>query len=71
MVSFELGKEIEKDFFFVLSRAWDKEKMLSPHVESEDLRFYSSWGIRIFSLSHARDKTKKHLSRWNLFVLYD
>ena len=30
MVSFELGKAIEnKFFFFVLSRAWDKEKILS------------------------------------------
>ena len=29
MVSFELGKEIEKDVFFsVLSRLWDKEKNL-------------------------------------------
>ena len=26
MVSFELGKEIKKDGFFVLSRAWDKRK---------------------------------------------
>ena len=25
----------------------------------EGLRFDSSWGLRIFSLSHARDKTKK------------
>ena len=25
MVSFELGKEIEKDVFFVLSQAWDKK----------------------------------------------
>ena len=31
-------------------------------VESEGLRFDSSWGLRIFSLSHAPDKTKKHLS---------
>ena len=33
---------------------------LSGHrsVESEGLRFDSSWGLRIFSLSHARDKTK-------------
>ena len=29
---------------------------------SEGLRFDSSWGLRIFSLSHARDKTKKNLS---------
>ena len=34
MVSFELGKEIKKDVFFVLSRAWDKEKILSLHEES-------------------------------------
>ena len=27
-------------------------------AESEGLRFDSSWGLRIFSLSHARDKTK-------------
>ena len=33
MVDFKLGKEI-KIFFFVLPRAWDKEKMLSPHEES-------------------------------------
>ena len=34
MVSFELGKEMVKDVYFVLSRAWDKEKILSPHEES-------------------------------------
>ena len=34
--------------------------------ESEGLRFDSSWGLRIFSSSHARDKTKKNLS---LFLL--
>ena len=27
-------------------------------AESEGLRFDSSWGLRIFSLSHAHDKTK-------------
>ena len=27
-------------------------------AECEDLRFDFSWGLRIFSLSHARDKTK-------------
>ena len=27
-------------------------------AESVGLRFDSSWGLRIFSLSHARDKTK-------------
>ena len=33
---------------------------LSGHrsVKSEGLRFDSSWGLRIFSLSHGRDKTK-------------
>ena len=42
--------------FFVLSRAWDKGK------KSEGLGLNSSWGLRTFSLSHARDKTKKHLT---------
>ena len=28
-------------------------------MKSEGLRFNSSWGLRIFSLSHTRDKTKK------------
>ena len=27
-------------------------------AESEGLRFVFSWGLRIFSLSHVRDKTK-------------
>ena len=32
---FEKSFFLEKDvFFFVLSRAWDKEKILSPHEES-------------------------------------
>ena len=35
MVSFELGKETQEDVFLsVLSRAWDKEKILSRHEES-------------------------------------
>ena len=32
-------------------------------AESEGLRFDSSKGLFFFSLSHARDKTKKHLSQ--------
>ena len=36
-------------------------------AESEDLRLDFSRGFRSFSLSHARDKTKKHLSlKWDL-----
>ena len=31
-------------------------------TESEGLRFNSSWGLGIFSLSHACEKTEKHLS---------
>ena len=34
MVSFELGKKIAKGVFFVLSRAWGEEKILSPYKES-------------------------------------
>ena len=55
--------------FFVLSRAYDKEKILSPHEESNlwtvrtgGLRFDSSWGLRIFSLPHARDQTNNIFS---------
>ena len=33
-------------------------------AEFEGLRFDSSWGLRIFSLSHARDKTK------NIFLYF-
>ena len=32
MLSFELGEEIE--IFFVLSRAWDREKFWIPYAES-------------------------------------
>ena len=47
---------------FVLSRAWDKENILSSHevsdlrplakseAESEGLKFDSSWELRIFFL---------------------
>ena len=38
-------------------------------TESERLRFDSSWGLRIFSLSHARDKTVKHLSLFFFFLV--
>ena len=96
MIRFELGKETYKKMFFALWRAWDKEKIPSPLVESnltpsdsalrcsttepqrlhgergllrnsydtrrrtefECMRFGYSWGLRVFSLSHARDKTK-------------
>ena len=85
-----------RKMFFALWRAWDKEKIPSPHEESnlrpsdsllrcsttepqrlhgergllrnsydtrrrtefKGLRFGSSWGLRVLSLSHARDKTK-------------
>ena len=36
-------------------------------MESEALRLDSSWRFRIFSLSYARDNTKKHLSLLQLF----
>ena len=56
MVSFELGKEIEKDVLRLqLSRDWDKEKILGPH----EIRFLV--GTQNFSLSQARDETKNVL----------
>ena len=33
MVSFDLGKELRKMFFHLMSQAWDKEKIMSPHEE--------------------------------------
>ena len=58
IVSFELGKEIEKDVFrFVTSMG--QRKILSPHEETNALMlFHSSGGLRILSLSHTFDKTK-------------
>ena len=50
MVSFELGYEIEKDVFLSSLHSVGKKKILSPHEESEGLRFDSSWGLRIFYL---------------------
>ena len=52
MVSFELGEELRN--LWLSGRASERK--------SKGLRFDSSWGLRIFSLSHAPDKTKKHLS---------
>ena len=74
MVSFELGKEIEK-FFFVLSRAWDKEKILRSQEERAPMLYnWATVTLREFqyevyitfflhtagisTVSHARDKTK-------------
>ena len=37
MVSFELGKEIKKDVFSVLSQAWDKER-IPVRNRTSDLR---------------------------------
>ena len=51
MVSFELGKEVEK-YFSSCHETGTKKKFWVP------MRFDSSWGLRIFSLSQACDKTK-------------
>ena len=58
IVSFELGKEIEKDVFrFVTSMG--QRNILSSHEETNALMlFHSSGGLRILSLSHTFDKTK-------------
>ena len=58
IVSFELGKEIDKDVFrFVTSMG--QRNILSRHEETNALMlFHSSGGLRILSLSHTFDKTK-------------
>ena len=62
--------------FLVLSRAWDKEKILSPHKElslrpeSKGLRFDSPCDFPHFSLSHTRDKMKNiFLYFWNFLKI--
>ena len=88
MVSFELGKEIEKDVFLLVTSEGKRITSESPRgiepqtfgfrahlslygsvvehpsAESKGLRLDSSWGLRIFSLSQARDKTK------NIFLYF-
>ena len=41
-----------------------QEMVEHRNAESEGLRFDSSWGLRIFSLSHAHDKAK------NIFLYF-
>ena len=53
MVSFELGKDIKKDVFRLVTSVGQRKKFW---LRVRGLRFDSSWGI--FSLSHACDKTK-------------
>ena len=56
MVSFELGKEIEKDVLRLqLSWDWNKEKILGSH----GIRFLM--GTQNFYLSQARENTKNVL----------
>ena len=62
MVSFELGKEIVKDIF----RVWDKEKIQSPHEDSEGLRFDSSWVIVV--LRESSSEMDWCRSKWLTFL---
>ena len=59
MVSFELGKEIEKDVLYRLVTIVGQEKILIPHEETNLRHSETPWGLRIFSLSHAREKTEE------------
>ena len=62
MVSFKLDKEIEKDVFRLVTSV-GQGKNSESHSESHS--FVSLRRLRIFSLSHARDRTKKNLSQIN------
>ena len=54
MVSFELGKEIKKDFFFVLLRVWERKNFWVPvRNRTSDLRIPCSEAL---PLGH-RDST--------------
>ena len=65
MVSFELGKEIEKDVFRpVMSVRQRKNSECPGGFKPQTCGFCATTEPRdYFSLSHARDKTKKHFSR--------
>ena len=43
---------------FVIDLGHRRVSVARRSAKSEGLRYDSSWGLRIFSLSHARDKTK-------------
>ena len=45
MVNFDLGKEIEKDGFFVLTRAWDKYFSLSHARDVKNSRKQTAQGV--------------------------
>ena len=88
MVSFELGKEIEKDVFRHVTSVGQRKNSeslwaikpqtvgfrarmlyhwateITVSAESEGLRFDSSWGLKSFSFSHAREKKK------NIFLYF-
>ena len=50
MVSFELGKEIEKDVLYRLVKIVGQEKIMIPHEETNLRHSETSWGLRIFFL---------------------
>ena len=79
MVNFEFGKVIEELSFYVKLRArprssWSICGSVVEHWSSEirrsevQFQFNSSWGLRIFSLCHARDKTEKRLSLYHYYA---
>ena len=74
MVSFELDKDIEKGcFFFAMGHAHPRVSVVQQQhwsVKSEGLMFTSSWELRIFSLFHARDQTKNHLTLLRVFIFF-
>ena len=49
MVSFELGKEIEKDVLYRVTIV-GQEKILIPHEETNLRHSETPWGLRIFFL---------------------
>lgn len=57
LVNFELGKEIEKDVFHLVMGV-ERGKNLKSPGKVQGCRFDFSWGLRIFSLSHAHDRMK-------------
>ena len=82
MVSFELGKEIVKDIFCLVTRGTKKKfsdladrrvcgsmiKHRYRSAESEGLKFDSSWRLRVFSMSCARNKDENYNSLYTIVL---
>ena len=65
----ENKNKLEKDVFFVLSQVWDKEKILSPHKESNLNNKLVEWKVPIGGMG-INDANLKDKFLSNSFVVF-